>query len=256
MGDLVIELTLALLGAALIGWLFGRLLCKSGEYDERAARRRLETTLAERDRELEMSRETADGLRRQLRSQTEAAALVEQEGAGLKVRLAGMETELQALLGRDGELAVCNARRQALGAELEEQQALVLELRSTCAAQAQHIRELNGALAGARAELQASDAENRRRQEEIARGMEEITARRQSQAETDALIARLQQEKSRLDRQLQGLGAAHGDCTQRLQALAASIEHLHRRIRERGAPGRRRQSDSRDAVRSRRTLGD
>lgn len=55
---MVIELTLGLLAVALIGWLFGGLLWKSGDYDERALRRRLETTLAERDEALEISRET------------------------------------------------------------------------------------------------------------------------------------------------------------------------------------------------------
>lgn len=227
MGDLVIELALAFLAATLIGWLMGRFLCKSGEYNERAARRRLETELAGLGKELAVSRETADGLRRQLAERIEAAALFEQEGAGLRARLAGMESPPQEPLGTARELETCNARRRALEAELEDLQGSMLELRATCAAQAHRIAELDGTLERTRAELRASDAENRPRQEEIAAG-------RDRQAENDARIATLQQEKLSLEQQLRQRGAEHDGCLERLQALTASVDRLHRRVRERG----------------------
>jgi septal ring factor EnvC (AmiA/AmiB activator) len=244
MGDLIIELALALLAATLIGWLMGRFLCKSGEYDERVARRRLETELANLTKDLEVSRETADGLRRQLGEQAQGAASAEQVSATLRLRLASMEAQVEQLLGEARELEVCNARRQALEAELEEQQALVLELRSACDAQAQQIRALNDTLNETRAELHASDAKGRRSREEIARGVEEITASRQRQAADEARIATLQQEKSGLERQLQQLGAKHDSCMERLQALTAAVDLLHQRIRERGASGRRSRTGS------------
>jgi chromosome segregation ATPase len=225
MADLVIELALVFLAATLIGWLMGRFLCKSGEYDERAARRRLERAQAGLGEALESAQETTDGLRRQLTEQTEAKALVEQERAGLQARLASLETEQAALLGKVGELEACNARCRGLEAALEAEQAAVLELRTTCSAQAQQIRELNGALDATRAELRAGDAEHA------------------------AQLAAIEQAKSRLDARLERVSTERSDCLARLGALADAVERLHERIRARGAPGHRRRSKSGDAQR-------
>jgi len=240
MGDLVIELALAFLAATLIGWLIGRFLCKSGEHDERAVRRRLETTLAERDKTLEMVRDTADGLRAQLGEQSRAAALAEQEQARLEGRLTAMEAEAEVLLGRIEALDVCNARRRALESELEDQQALVLELRATCATQTQQIRVRNGELEAARTELAAGRAECRRQDAEI-------TAAHRRQAEHAALIAALRQERSDLQQALRQRRAEHDSCLARLQGLAASVEQLHQRIRARGAPAAARRPHPRAA---------
>ncbi|MBK1632764.1 hypothetical protein CKO31_18835 [Thiohalocapsa halophila] len=240
MGDLIIELALALLAATLIGWLIGRVLCKSGEYDERAARRRLETTLAERDKTRAMLQDTADGLRTQLGEQTRAAAGAEQEQARLRGRLTAVETEAKDLLDRIEALDVCNARRHALEAELDDQQALVLELRATCDTQAQQIRALTGELDGARTELAAGHTEQQHKDAEISAG-------RRRHAEHEALIATLEQEKSDLEQALRRLGPEHDSCLARLQALAAAVEALHQRIRERAAPRGRRRPDSRAA---------
>lgn len=240
MGDLIIELALALLAATLIGWLIGRFLCRSGEYDERAARRRLETTLAERDKTLAMLKDTADGLRTQLGEQTRAAAGAEQAQARLQGRLNAVETEAEALLQQVQALDVCNARRHALEAELEDQQALVLELRATCDTQAQQIRALNGELDAARAELAAGQTEQQRKDEAISVG-------RRRHAEQETLIATLGQEKSDLEQALRRLGPEHDSCLAQLQALAAAVEALHQRIHERAAPRERRRPDSRGA---------
>jgi chromosome segregation ATPase len=136
---LIIELALSLLAATLIGWLLGRFLCKSGEYEERAEKRRLAAELSTVRDELNGSQEAADGLRRQLREQAEAAASIAQDRSALRIQLKAMEAELEQRLCRVQELETCNARRSALEAELQDRDEQLLELRSTCTAQADRI---------------------------------------------------------------------------------------------------------------------
>lgn len=236
MSHLIIELALALVAATLIGWLMGRYLCKSGEYDERAWRRRLESELAIRDQDLEVARQTLGMLHGQLQEKARSAGLAEEENRVLVAKYEAAQRTQTELLSEFQTLQVCKAHLDALESEYAQSQRQVVDLRVSRSHQQAEIQTLQDALTRANARLQDSEQESQRKQDEIEHASAEIDNLRTGTSKDADRIASLLQENAKLQQRVQELVDEHASCLSRLEGLAASVDRLHGHIRERQRP--------------------